>query len=153
MSETLQEAFQFYKRGEKQKATKLLAALVIQEPNNASAWMGLGVCLDNKEKQIYCFQKVLSLDPQNSQAKEMLEQLSPDPETEKCPHCGESIYEESKICQSCGRDLHVRSEVEPEISKDSYRNRKSSFLKRKSAHIVENLFMKEQIGAATAEEI
>lgn len=119
MSETLQEAFQFYKRGEKQKATKLLAALVIQEPNNASAWMGLGVCLDNKEKQIYCFQKVLSLDPQNSQAKEMLEQLSPDPETEKCPHCGESIYEGANICQNCGRDLQVRSEVEPEISKDS----------------------------------
>ena len=67
MSETLREAFQFYKRGEKQKAAKLLATLVIQEPNNASAWMGLGVCLDDKKKQIFCFQKVLSIDPLVSQ--------------------------------------------------------------------------------------
>jgi Flp pilus assembly protein TadD len=52
MNGTLRESFELFNRGEKQKAAKLLAALVIQEPNNASAWYGLALCLDDTEKKI-----------------------------------------------------------------------------------------------------
>lgn len=131
MNETLREAFEFFKGGEKQKAAKLLAALVIQEPNNANAWLGLGVCLDDKEKQIYCFQKVLSIEPDNSQAKEMLEKLSPNVplpgpqpegpgiETKECAHCGESNPEGLNWCRNCGGDLRDSPTVEIESSEDS----------------------------------
>ncbi|MGW8144378.1 MAG: double zinc ribbon domain-containing protein [Anaerolineales bacterium] len=116
MNRKLSEAFELYKRGEKQKAAKLLAALVVQEPNNTSAWLGLGVCIDDQEKQIFCFNKALSLDPNNAQAKVMLAKLSPKLETKNCPYCGETNPKSANLCANCGRDFGGFSIVETEIS-------------------------------------
>lgn len=116
MNDTLQTAYGYFKRGEKQEAAKLLAALVIKEPKNANAWFGLAVCIDDKEKKIFCFEKVLSIEPNHTKAKDMLEKLSPKTEKKECPYCAETVPDGAKWCRNCGRNLRETISVEEESS-------------------------------------
>ncbi|HEY9760227.1 MAG TPA: tetratricopeptide repeat protein [Oculatellaceae cyanobacterium] len=77
MKEKLQEAVSLYKKGDKAQASKLLAEIVRQEPNNSVAWYGLALCLDDPDKKIYCVKKVLSLDPTHTKAQQLLGKLQP----------------------------------------------------------------------------
>jgi hypothetical protein len=109
MNGTLSEAFDLFNRGEKQQAAKLLAALVIQEPNNASAWYGLALCLDDPDKVKYCLQKVLGINPNHSKARQMIDKLSERAGTKVCPYCQANIQEEIIICTICGSILVGKS--------------------------------------------
>ncbi|UCD41258.1 MAG: hypothetical protein JSV69_11855, partial [Chloroflexota bacterium] len=114
MNGTLREAIELFNSGENQKAAKLFAALVIEQPYNASAWYGLALCLEDTEKQIYCLQKVLSINPNHTNARQMIGRLSEKPDTKECPYCSASILEEAVICSNCGRDLLVGVSIEKE---------------------------------------
>lgn len=114
MNGTLREAIELFNSGENQKAAKLFAALVIEQPYNASAWYGLALCLEDTEKQIYCLQKVLSINPNHTNARQMIGRLSEKPDTKECPYCAASILEEAVICSNCGRDLLVGVSIEKE---------------------------------------
>lgn len=75
-NEVLQQAAVFYKQGDKESAAKLLVQLVKDEPNNADAWYGLAMCLDQTERKRYCLQKALAINPESHRAKQALEKLS-----------------------------------------------------------------------------
>jgi uncharacterized Zn finger protein (UPF0148 family) len=111
MNGTLRESFELFNRGEKQQAAKLLAALVLREPYNASAWYGLALCLDDTEKQTYCLNKVLSINPNHTKAKQMIETLSAKTEMKACPFCGADNQDGAVVCSNCGRDLVVNSSL------------------------------------------
>lgn len=72
----MQEAVTLYKAGDKENAAKLLMQLVNTEPNNADAWYGLALCVDEAERKRYCLQKVLTLNSEHQKAKQTLERLS-----------------------------------------------------------------------------
>jgi len=73
--EIIQHAISWAKAGNKEAARKALSEVVRQEPNNARAWYLLSQVIEDKEKVIYCLQKVLVLLPDNQHAKERLTQL------------------------------------------------------------------------------
>jgi hypothetical protein len=75
MNEKLQEAVALYKKGDKTQASRLLAEIVRQEPNNSVAWYGLSLCLADPDKKIYCLKRVVNLDPTHKKAQQLLEQL------------------------------------------------------------------------------
>ena len=68
----LEQAVDYYRSGEKQKARIILAKLVTSEPENASAWFGLALCVDEPERREYCLRRVLELDPEHRMAKRIL---------------------------------------------------------------------------------
>jgi ribosomal protein L24E len=116
MSGTLREAFDLFNKGEKQQAAKLLAALVIQQPYNASAWYGLALCVDETDKKIYCLGKVLSINPNHTKAKQEIEKLTQRTDMKKCPFCAANNQEGAIICSNCGRDLVDNSSFVKESS-------------------------------------
>jgi len=71
----IQRAISEASAGNKEAARNTLSGVVRQEPNNARAWYLLSQVIEDKEKVIYCLQKVLELLPDNQQAKERLTQL------------------------------------------------------------------------------
>lgn len=71
----LRRAVELYRQGKKEQAAGLLSDLLAREPQNASAWYGLAVCLDDPDRKRYCLQRTLSIDPEHAQARQMLDQL------------------------------------------------------------------------------
>ncbi len=49
--------------------------LVKQEPSSEQGWLGLGFCIPDKNKREYCFQRVLAINPKNTQARQALNLL------------------------------------------------------------------------------
>lgn len=61
--------------GDVTKAIKLLAEVVQADPNSELGWLWLGLCISIVERREYCFRRVLSINPQNIEAKRQLELL------------------------------------------------------------------------------
>lgn len=68
-NQKMQQAVDNYKSGNKQNAKKLLAELVKSEPDNASAWYILALCMDEREEKEYCLQRVLEINPEHQKAR------------------------------------------------------------------------------------
>ena len=78
-SELIKQALADAKSGNKARAKKILAQMVIQEPGNAQAWYVLSRLVEEKEQIIYCLNQVLKNMPNNSQAKARLRKLQASP--------------------------------------------------------------------------
>ncbi len=57
------------------EASKLLVQVVQTDPNSELGWLWLGLCCTAPEQREYCFRKVLTINPQNSEAKREIEFL------------------------------------------------------------------------------
>ncbi|MEW5868395.1 MAG: YIP1 family protein [Chloroflexota bacterium] len=73
--QSLAEAIAHLKAGRKSQAQSILGRLVQQEPSLADGWLWLAACFDDREKQVYCLKKVLSLDPGHEKAQRALAKL------------------------------------------------------------------------------
>ncbi len=59
-------------QGDQRQARKILSELLREEPNQVEYWLWMSAVVDSKKEQIYCLRKVLSLDPDNLDAKKGL---------------------------------------------------------------------------------
>lgn len=75
IDELINKAISQAKSGNKDEAKQLLSQAVRQEPGNVRAWYLLSQVVDNNEHAEFCLNKVLSIQPDNVQARQKLEQL------------------------------------------------------------------------------
>ncbi|NPA06352.1 MAG: tetratricopeptide repeat protein [Chloroflexi bacterium] len=70
-----QQAKARYQAGDKRGAERLLRQIIAQDPNLASAWYGLALCVDDPEEQRVYLKRALALKPDYPQARARLERL------------------------------------------------------------------------------
>lgn len=73
----LQAGVSALKANDRQKALAIFAQLVQQYPQSERGWFLLGMSMDAKDKRLYCLQRVLTLNPNNQEAKNQIALLSP----------------------------------------------------------------------------
>ena len=57
------QAIELIKCGKTGKGGKILANLLIEQPNNAYAWLWMHFCVTSREKEIYCLERALKINP------------------------------------------------------------------------------------------
>ena len=73
--EIIQQAIQCAKSGDNNQAARMITQVVRSEPDNARAWYLLSQVVEEKERAIYCLERVLAIQPDNIQAKERLDRF------------------------------------------------------------------------------
>jgi hypothetical protein len=76
-NEGLREAVSLIRSGNKSAGAKILTAIVKQNPNDELAWLWLSVCVRTERQKKYCLERVLTINPENENAKRILQQFSP----------------------------------------------------------------------------
>ena len=80
--ELLKQADYTFQRGNRDLAKKYLSELLTEYPNEESAWMLLARVVEEKERKIECYQRVVKINPNNNEAKIGIIRLSsPDNKT------------------------------------------------------------------------
>jgi hypothetical protein len=75
-SSTLQTAIASVHSGDKETAQRLLAQVIRDDPQNATAWLWMSSVTDSDEYRRYCLEQVLTINPHNETAQRGLEALS-----------------------------------------------------------------------------
>jgi len=126
-NDSISEAIELIENGKENNASKILARIVLDNPQDETAWFWLSKCLEEPRKKRFCLEKVLEINPNNQHALEDLNALSiylddinpsfnnveireESPRSSsvtpmQCPNCGEKISPEDKVCRSCGYNL------------------------------------------------
>ncbi len=84
----LRAAIEAAKAGRKEEAVKMLSRVVKVDPRSADAWFWLGMMMSESERKIYCFRRVIKIDPAHSIARVQLQKLGylkPDPLQKESP--------------------------------------------------------------------
>jgi hypothetical protein len=74
-TESLSEAIQYIKDGNKRAALPLLTEHLKLNSNDEKGWSWLYVCVEEKGEKIYCLKQILRIRPDNIKAKEALLKL------------------------------------------------------------------------------
>lgn len=74
---TVNEAIQALKAGEKAEARGMLMAILNDEPQNEDAWLVLSAAVDEPERKRQCLETVLEINPDNEVARRGLGRLQP----------------------------------------------------------------------------
>ena len=77
ISSLITSAIQAIKENDLGRARHLLSQAVKTDPGSEAAWTLLGHCLEDREKKILCFEKALSINPENETAQRLLRSLQP----------------------------------------------------------------------------
>ncbi len=75
LPDTLQQAIDEARSGNRMGASRLLAQYVTQNPQNDVAWLWLAACLEEPEQQLYCLKKASSINPNNPDTISSLNEL------------------------------------------------------------------------------
>ncbi|MBI5964578.1 MAG: hypothetical protein HY863_13955 [Chloroflexi bacterium] len=67
--ELLKQADYTFQRGNRELAKKYLSELLTEYPNEESAWMLLARVVEEKERKIECYERVIKINPNNNEAK------------------------------------------------------------------------------------
>lgn len=67
--ELLKQADYNFQRGNRELAKKYLVELIAAHPNEEAAWMLLARVVEEKERKIECFERVIKINPNNTEAK------------------------------------------------------------------------------------
>jgi hypothetical protein len=74
-SDKLNAGIEAFKTGNTALARKILAAVVMAEPSNETAWFWLSMCVEAVEQKRFCLSKVLAINPNDQRARQALSQL------------------------------------------------------------------------------
>jgi predicted Zn-dependent protease len=85
MDERLSQAIELIKAGKKADGGRILAEMVKTNPNDELAWQWLASCVGSEEQKRHCLDQALRINPQNEQAKKMLDALEFKPVFEPSP--------------------------------------------------------------------
>ncbi len=133
----LQKGISAYRNGLIEEAKSIFKKVTSEDPNNETAWLWMGTCVQNTEEKRICFQRVLDINPNNSQATQALlaltslempsmNEMISTPVFQKqappimkdaqsgifinalnCPMCGSPINKNERECPSCGSVLLI----------------------------------------------
>ena len=84
----LRAAIEAAKAGKKEEAVKMLSSIVKTDPRSADGWFWLGMMMAEADRKIYCFRRVIKIDPAYSEARGQLQKLGylkPDPPVKESP--------------------------------------------------------------------
>jgi ribosomal protein L40E len=96
--------------GQRAEAYNLLLDVVELDQHNEQAWLWLSAVTDNLEDQRICLENVLTINPDNTVARERLAALAADgnqqgvdsPRAVICPRCGAGNRDFVRECGACG---------------------------------------------------
>lgn len=81
-----ERAIALIKQGNVAEGAKILSTIIKTEPDNEQAWLWMSACVGDREKKIYCLQRVLQINPSSNAARKGLGALGFDvPPTEPEP--------------------------------------------------------------------
>lgn len=84
-SETTQ-AIEIIRQGNLAEGAKILSRVLNRNPEDEIAWLWLSACVSDREKKIYCLQRVLQIDPAHQAARKGLASMGVTlPEIERQP--------------------------------------------------------------------
>lgn len=107
--DTLVQAIELLKAGQASQAAVLLANVLKEEPELVQGWYMLGLALEDEEKKIRAFKRVLKLDPSHEKARKQLEKLEdqglstpvrtpePEPEIEPAPPPAPAVQDDFNL--------------------------------------------------------
>ncbi len=97
------------------RARDLLEDLIFHEPRNDRAWMLLSTVVEHRNEQVDCLRQALSINPDNTEARELLDELEPPPAPlpEK-PGLDQLSPELSLPAIEASPDLRSRSVMKPD---------------------------------------
>lgn len=72
MTDKLRQAINAIEAGDEETGQQLLAQLLEAEPKNVQAWLWLAQTVDDDDKRRQCYQRVLDILPNNTEAREAL---------------------------------------------------------------------------------
>lgn len=119
MEDTVRRAITLIRSGNKDLGQRLLAGVLLKEPNNINAWIWLSSCLDDKDQIIYCLKKVLTIDPGNITALSALRSI----EEQDLPTEGEIV---GRLSQT-----PPVSKIKPEVAQQMDSNNQKSVFQPK----------------------
>jgi len=67
--ELLKQADYTFQRGNRELAKKYISDILTDHPEDEQAWMLLARVVDEKERKVQCFERVLKINPKNEEAK------------------------------------------------------------------------------------
>lgn len=67
--ELFKQADYTFQRGNRELAKKYISDILADYPNDEAAWMLLARVVDEKERKVQCFERVLKINPKNEEAK------------------------------------------------------------------------------------
>ena len=123
MEDLYQKGIAAAEAGDLGKAYQLFAQALKLNPKSEKTWLALGRYVNDAEKKEYCFEKVLSLNPENETARNLLRELQAPNEVQDILFSEDELgawedEEESDEAWDSGEDLLESEDIQKAFSED-----------------------------------